>query len=275
MGINVNDEDAGYLMGTAKPRTSSILTSDSALLNNPRVRDVYAQMGLKRNGTDLPDAYLVPEVNRALAEEMDMARLYTLLAEERAKKPEFAEWLDARFVSDWGNCELSGCAEGTVGAAIRAFIEDSGMEIDFMFRGEPADDFMYLVKRRVQNHDIEHILTGLDPSPVGEIALLVANTVACFNYFTPELAQMLSFQPMFLASTSLMRMACHYPSVTPAMLEGFALGQALGAKQERPFFMIKWEDWIDAPIVDAQQHFHFEDGPAPGHWTWTFDAAKG
>ncbi len=69
-------------------------------LNNPRVRDVYAQMGLKRNGTDLPDAYLVPEVNRALAEEMDMARLYTLLAEERAKKPEFAEWLDARFVAE-------------------------------------------------------------------------------------------------------------------------------------------------------------------------------
>jgi ubiquinone biosynthesis protein Coq4 len=275
MAISIDEQDAQYLMGVGRPRTSSILVSDSPYLNNPRVRDIFAQMGLKRNGIDLPDAYLVPEVNRALAEETDMERLHQLIVQERHRTPEFAEWLDARFVSDWGNTDLSNCAEGSVGAAIRTFMEDSGLDIDFMFRGEPANDFMYLVKRRVQNHDIEHIITGLDPSPVGEIALIVANTVACFNYFSPELAQMLSFQPMFLASTSLMRMACHYPAVTPAMLEGFALGQAVGAKQDKPFFMIRWEDWIDVPIHEARRHFRFEDGPPAGHWAWTFEAAKG
>src|SRR5207302_7711400 len=127
-------------------------------------------------------------------------------------------------------------------------------------------------KRRVQNHDIEHMVTGLDCSQVGEIALIVANTVALFNYFTPEFANMLAFQPMFLASTSLMRAACHYPSVTPAMLEGFARGHAVGKRQERPLFMIRWEEWIDVPIAEARAKLGFEDGPAPGYWSWTHEA---
>ena len=99
--------------------------------------------------------------------------------------------------------------------------------------------------------------------------------MACFNYFSPEFAGMLSFQPMFLSSTSLMRMNCHYPQVVPAMLEGTARGYALGMKQAKPLFMIRWEDWVDVSIPEVRQEFGFEDGPEPGHWEWTFQAARG
>lgn len=273
--MKIEGADAEYLKGTAAPLAGSILTSTSRFLNNPRFRDVYAQMGLKRDGGDLPGAYLIPEVNRATAEETDMALVLSRLAAEKARLPEFAAWLDAREVSDWNAKDLSNCREGTLGAAIRDFLADSGMEIDFMFRGEPADDFQFLLKRRVQNHDIEHILTGLDASPVGEIALIVANAVACFNYFDADFAAQLSFQPMFLASTSLMRFNCHYPSAVPAMLEGFALGHAVGTRQKRPFFMIRWEDWLDTPVTEIRAHFGFEDGPPPGHWDWVREAARG
>lgn len=273
--MEIKGEEAAYLKGSAQPVAGSILTSTSRYLNNPRFRDVYAQMGLKRDGPDLPSAYLVPEINRAVSEETDYVRLRALLDAERERLPEFAQWLDERFISNWTADKVAHCAPGTVGALIHDFIVTSGMDIDFMFRGDPADDFAYLIKRRVQNHDIEHMVTGLDPSPVGEIALIVANTVAIFTYFEPELANMLSFQPMFLASTSLMRAACHYPSVTPAMLEGFARGHALGAKQKRPLFMLRWEDWIDVPVADARQQLGFEDGPAAGHWEWTHDASHG
>lgn len=273
--MEIKGEEAAYLMGTAAPAAGSVLTSTSRYLNNPRFRDVYAQMGLKRDGHDLPPAYLIPEVNRAVAEETDLAELLSMLASERTRLPEFAQWLDERFASNWTAGDVAHCAEGTVGALIRSFLETSGMDIDFMFRGEAQDDFTFINKRRVQNHDIEHMVTGLDPSPVGEIALIVANTVALFNYFTPEFANALSFQPMFLASTSLMRAACHYPAVTAAMLEGFALGHAVGAKQKRPLFMIRWEDWIDVPVSEARQRLGFEDGPQQGHWEWTHDASRG
>ncbi|WP_336951165.1 Coq4 family protein [Sphingobium aromaticivastans] len=275
--MEIKGEEAAYLMGANEPAKSSVLISNSRYLNNPRMRDIYAQMGLKRDSGDLPGAYLIPELNRAIAEEMDMPRLYELLAEEKARLPEFAQWLDAGFVSDWNACDLSGCAEGTVGATIRRFVEQSGMDIDFMFKDMPKDDFGYLLKRRVQNHDIEHMVTGLDPTPVGEIALIVANVVAISNYFIPEFAQMLSFQPLFLASTSLMRMNCHYPKAVPALLEGFALGYTLGMKQTKPLFMLRWEDHIHTAVSDVRRTLGFEDGPEPGaeHWNWTWDAAKG
>jgi ubiquinone biosynthesis protein COQ4 len=273
--IEIRGEDAAYLMGGVPPAASSVLTSTSSYLNNPRFRDVYAQMGLKRDGHDIPSAYLIPEVNRAMSEELDFAALDRLLSEEKERLPEFAQWLDQRFLSDWSTDLVVKCADQTVGRLIFDFLTSSGMNIDFMFRGAPANDYEYLTKRRVQNHDIEHLVTGLDPSPVGEIALIVANAVAIHRYFAPEFAQILSLQPMFLASTSLMRMACHYPKVMPAMLEGIARGYALGESQVRPLFMIRWEDWINVPVAEARRQLGFADVPPDGHWNWTFEEARG
>ncbi len=275
--MEILGEEANYLKGHDEPATSSVLISNSRFLNNPRFRDVYAQMGLKRNAGDLPDAYLIPEINRAVAEETDMARLYQLLESERKRLPEFAQWLDARFLSNWNEQDLSGCAEGTIGGMIRGFIETSGMDIDFMFKEMPNDDFGYLLKRRVQNHDIEHMVTGFDPTPVGEIALIVANAASISNYFEPEFASMLSLQPLTLASTSLMRVNCHYSAVVPAMLEGFARGHALGMKQQKPLFMLRWEDHLDDTLDAVRSIYGFEDGPDPraGHWSWTAEAARG
>ncbi len=59
------------------------------------------------------------------------------------------------------------------------------------------------------------------------------------------------------------------------MLEGTARGYALGSKQKKPLFMLRWEDWIDVSIEDVRKEFGFEDGPAPGHWNWTWEAAYG
>lgn len=273
--MEIKGWEATYLMGEVEPQRSSVLTSNSRYLNNPRLRDVYAQMGLKRNGTDLPATFLIPEINRAIAEEFDMAEIAALISTERARLPEFAAWLDACFVSDWTLEKVAHCPPGSLGAAIYAFISGSGMNIDFMFRGAAGDDYTYLTKRRVQNHDIEHILTGFDTSDVGEIALIVANCIAIYRYFSPELAHALTFQTMFLTSTSVMRMACHYPSVVPAMLEGIALGVAMGNRQQRPIFMTRWEDWIDTPIEEVRRANQLDGGPPPGSWDWIKEATYG
>jgi ubiquinone biosynthesis protein COQ4 len=267
-------EEARYLMGEAEPATSSILTSSSVYLRNPLFRDVYAQMGLKRDGRDLPSAYLVPEIQRAFDEVVPAGRLEALLAAERRQRPELADWLDARFVSRFDAVALAAHGEGTLGAAVRGFIADSGMEIDFMFRDAAQTDLDYLNKRRVQVHDIEHMVTGFDPSPVGEIALIVANITANAAYFQDETAGELNRFGVFLLSTSLMRAGLHYPKVMPAYLEGIARARALGRRQRLPLFMIRWEDYLDWPMVEIRRHFQFEDGPEPGAWAWTHDAAR-
>ena len=271
----ISEAEADYLRGGNEPLRSSILTSNSDYLTNPRFRDVYAQMGLKKDGEDLPGAYLIPDVNRAFAEVIDGPRLFALLQEDKARIPEFAEWLDARYTSSFTAESLQGYAPGTLGARMYDFVASSGMSIDFMFLGEAENDYDYLNKRRIQNHDIEHMVTGLDPSPVGEVALIVAHTVMAANYFSEPFASELNRFGMFLTSTGLMRMACHYGSVVPAYLEGIARWRALGEKQKRPLFMVKWEDYLDWTLADIRKEFQFEDGPEDGYWTWTFEASKG
>lgn len=268
-------DEAAYLAGAAEPATSSVLISNSKFLNSPLFRDVYAQMGLKRDGHDLPDAYLIPTLSRAMGEVVDPARTMALLAAERDRLPEFAAWLDERFVSDFTAEQVAHCAEGTLGARIHDFIAGSGYQIDFLFRDAPRNDYEFLLKRRAQNHDIEHIVTGLCPSQVGEIALIAANTIANARYFSTDFAHELNLYGTVLMSTSLSRSGLHYPKTLPALLEGFARGHALGSKQAKPLFMIRWEEHLDRPIADIRAEFGFEDGPEPGHWDWVFEAFKG
>ncbi len=268
-------DEAAYLMGAAEPATSSVLISNSKYLNSPLFRDVYAQMGLKRDGQDLPDAYLIPTLTRAMGEVVDPTRVATLLQAERTRLPEFAAWLDERFTSDFTPAQVAHCAAGTLGARIHAFITDSGYSIDFLFKGAPASDYEFLVKRRAQNHDIEHMVTGLCPSQVGEIALIAANTMAVSNYFSTEFAHELNLYGTVLMSTSLSRSGLHYPETLPALLEGISRGYRLGAQQKKPLFMIRWEDYLDHPIADIRAEFGFEDGPEPGYWDWVFQSFKG
>lgn len=273
--IELNKEEASYLMGAAEPLKSSVLISTSKYLNNPLFRDIYAQFGLKRDGLDLPAAYLIPELSRAFGEVTDYPRVFQVLAEERVRIPEFAEWLDARHLSSFTAELVEGCAPGTLGALIHGFIVESGMAIDFMYKDAPQNDFDFLVKRRVQNHDIEHMVTGLDPSPIGEIALIVANTMANSKYFCTELAHELNAYGSILVATATSRAGLHYPAVLPALFDAMARGATLGAKQAKPFFMIKWEEYLDWQIADIREEFNFQDGPELGAWEWTHDAFRG
>ncbi|WP_157217384.1 Coq4 family protein [Flavisphingomonas formosensis] len=269
------ESEAIYMKGGKEPVTSSVLISNSKYLNNPLFRDLYAQMGLKRDGHDLPAAFLIPEINRAFGEVIDVPRLMEMLESEKKRIPEFGDWIDSRFVSDLSIETVKGYAAGTLGRRIHDFIEETGYQLDFMFTGEPRNDYEYMNKRRVQVHDIEHMVTGLDPSPVGEMGLVTAHMIANMNYFELEFAAEISRHGMFLCSTSMMRAACHYPVILPAYFESLAMGRALGAKQKKPIFMIRWEDYYDWQIADIREEFSFQDGPPDGHWQWTFDASTG
>lgn len=272
---NLAMDEAAYLMGHAEPATSSVLISNSKYLNSPLFRDVYAQMGLKRDGHDLPDAYLIPALTRAMGDVVDPVQLATLLAEERQRLPEFAAWLDERFTSNFTAEGTAHFGPGTLGAKIHSFIAESGFAIDFLYKAAPQSDYEFLIKRRAQNHDIEHMVTNLCPSQVGEIALIAANTVANATYFSTEFAHQLNLYGTVLMSTTLSRSGLHYPKTLPALLEGISRGYAMGAKQAKPLFMIRWEDHLDKSLTEIRAEFGFEDGPEPGHWDCTSAEFKG
>lgn len=273
--MNQND-DAQYLKQGAVPLTtdSSILISSSKYLNSAAMRNVVSQEMLRKYGNDLPPAYFIPEMQAAFDEVTDYQEVLQLIERERSLKPEFAEWLDARFISDMKQKSLEGCKPGTLGAMVYAFVTESGFDIDFMFKGAPEDDYQYWLKRFVQSHDIQHMVTGFDLSPIGEYALIMLNTNQYFEYFSPELAAQFSQQTTLQVCCGLMRANLHYPKTMPLLLEALSLSREMSLSLNQPLFYVKWEDYWDCSIEEIRQDLNIVGAPGKDAWAWAYDEMK-
>jgi ubiquinone biosynthesis protein COQ4 len=254
--------EADYMEGGKKPVTSSVLVSNSKFLNSPLFREAWTQMSLRRHGPDLPEPFCSPMMIRGIYDVVDVAEFVAEIAAEKARNPEFRAWLDERRLTAYRASELRAHADGTLGAAIRKFVEASGMEMDFTGMGEEiTNDFDYMVKRRGVNHDIEHMVTGFGPNSFGEEALAMCNNAAIFNYFPPKLAHHAAMTTIFVTGASYMRNALHYPESVPYHLDAIQRGITAGRALKKPLFMVQWEDYLDWQIDDICAELGIERGP--------------
>jgi ubiquinone biosynthesis protein Coq4 len=270
----LNENESRYMQGSREPVTSSVLISNSKYLNNPYYRDTFAQMALRRHGHDLPETYLIPNMIKAITEVKDIPEFIRLIGEEKAKNPEFAQWLDARRSTPYTLDMVQGYAEGTLGAAIRAFLSKGDMSMEFMMQGEATSDLDYIIKQRVIRHDVEHLVTGFGPNQLGEEALAICNVTATARYFTPALAQHLSDYPVFVSVCSYKRVSLHYPAAMPDYLDAMRRGITAGQALKKPLFMVEWDDYLDRQLDDIAAELGFERGPGSG-WDWSLQACSG
>lgn len=274
----MNQNDANYLTAGKKPLTteSSILVSSSKYLNSARMRKVFADSGLRKNGWDVPLAYLVPEAIQAFEEVNDLAGTLQLIEDEKKKNAEFSAWLDARYLSKIRTEDLKDYRQGSLGAVLYEFAIKTGYDLDFLFNEPPKNDYEYLIKRIVQGHDITHMVTGLDPTPIGENALIMANyqSMSC-HFSSPELAAELGKFGMFLLTTGLMQTTLHYPKVLPTYLEGVRIGMEMGKKLKKPLFYVRWEDYWDWTIPQIREELNIVGAPENDVWAWTDEAWRG
>src|SRR5271155_2804849 len=94
--------DREYMEGKARPleEYGSVFMTSSKFLNSARMRDVYAQEGLRKTGHDVPPTYMVHQASQAIAEVTDEEEVKALFAEEKRVNPVFAAWLDRRSLTD-------------------------------------------------------------------------------------------------------------------------------------------------------------------------------
>jgi ubiquinone biosynthesis protein COQ4 len=137
-----------------------------------------------------------------------------------------------------------------------------------------TSDLEYLSLRRGSLHDIEHMVTGFGPNTAGENALSIMNVTADANYFTPELAQMMSQANVWITSTGYNRTALHYHHALPTYLNAMQQGIAAGLALRKPLFLVQWEDYLDWTYEDIAAHLGFKRGPG-AQWDWTTDATNG
>ena len=248
--------DAEYMEGPKRSleQFGSVIMTSSKFLNSAKLRDIYAQEGLRRNGYDVPPTYMVYQASRALSELSDEAEIDALIAKEKETKPDFAAWLDARVLSDFTLDELSAYAPDTLGGIVHAyFASRPGFELNFTNRGlEATSDYKYLQKQRTLAHDIEHMISGFGPNPVGEYALIACNLKAYYNYFSPPLACELTRMTGFLLSTGLMKVNLHYPTVAGDMFDGIRRGVDMGDQLKRPLLVTDWRAYLGWTIPDIR-----------------------
>lgn len=265
----VGDADRAYFNGGIQQiaTESSVLVSNSRYLNHAGLRSLIAQEMLRRNGPDLPNTAFIPEVAQILHELEDMPAILRLFEEEKARLPKFREWLERRQLSDFSLAEVKDCAPGTLGAALRNWMETTGYQLDLFFQGvEVTNDFTYYLRQTSLTHDIEHMVTGFGPNHGGEVAMVTANMHARARYFRPELANFFNRVFAYLKSKTILKDALYYPEAMAVNLEAEFRGAEQGRNWKYPIMLAPWRDMVDWQLADIREELGITPVPEEGLW---------
>jgi ubiquinone biosynthesis protein COQ4 len=270
-------QDREYMEGKARPLSEygSVLMTSSRFLNSARMRDVYAQEGLRKDGLDVPATYMVHQAAMAIGELTDSGECERLVAAEKAKNPEFAAWLDKRSLSDFTLADLEGYAPETLGGIVHNYLFTKGFDLNHSKRGlVPTTDYTFMQKQRVVSHDIEHIVSGLGPNLIGEHALIACNLKCNYDYFSPELACELTRMSGFLMSTGVMKINLHTPHLMGEYLRAVAIGVEMAEGMKRPLLVNDWRTYLDWTVEDIRKDLNILNAQPPGTWEWTNESSR-
>jgi ubiquinone biosynthesis protein COQ4 len=270
-------QDREYMEGKARPLSEygSVLLTSSRFLNSARMRDVYAQEGLRKDGRDVPATYMVHQAAMAIGELTDIAECERLVAAEKAKNPEFGAWLDKRSLSDFTLGDLEGFAPDTLGGIVHNYLFTNGFDLNHSKRGlVPTTDYTFMQKQRVVSHDIEHIVSGLGPNLIGEHALIACNLKCNYDYFSADLACELTRMTGFLMSTGIMKINLHSPHLMGEYLKAVAIGIEMAEGMKRPLLVNDWRTYLDWTIEDIRKDLNILNAQPPGTWEWTNESSR-
>lgn len=231
---------------------SSLMISSSKYLNHPGLRNWVAQEMLRRNGTDLPATYAVPEVVEILMGIQDRERIEALFTKARKGWPELDRWFDEGHVSTFTREDLAGYPQGSMGGELYRYLIESNLEIDLSTHDHFEGQYGYWMLRSGQQHDIEHLLGGGGYDAIGEAVPNYMRMATFFKFFEPELAGELFLLQHFLITTALSRTLLHYPETFPAFWERQQAGTRVG-EMSGPYFLRKYEDYFALPLAEARQ----------------------
>ncbi len=152
---------------------------------------------------------------------------------------------------------LQACAPGTLGRGYYDFVVDNNLLDKFAVNYRDfneklhasgkldrlPEDMSYMMVRGTQIHDFQHVLTGFDSTPYGELKL------AAFY-----LAQLrFPYHAMRMAVT-FAHAAFVNPEITvdamDAVVEGWSKGRASGNLN-----FARWEDELDTPVSELRERF--------------------
>jgi len=174
----------------------------------------------------------------------------TSVVEKVRRDPAVAALMAERYVAEPVDLEvLQELPEGTLGNAFAHHIVSNGFDPDYYRPVEVVEDLDWVMMRMRQTHDIWHVLTGIDTSRLGEIA------VKAF-----ELAQ--TWRPLAAVITSggMLRYLFKDPDQLGQVMVFISHGYQLG-RRANPFLAEKWEEGWDRPLIEWREKVNVPPHP--------------
>lgn len=138
----------------------------------------------------------------------------------------------------------------TLGREFARYLDDNELDANLLRESAfiPAhrargEEVGYLAERGFQLHDVFHVLTGFDTTPLGEVRVVsftVAQTPAPYPamIIASRPLQMVLYQPQLLAP------------VMDAITEGWALG-----RRAKCLLDVRWEEYWESPLAELRDSF--------------------
>jgi ubiquinone biosynthesis protein COQ4 len=159
--------------------------------------------------------------------------------------------LEARYLSPTPDIDaLRSYPEGSLGHAFVEYLDANELDASLLRESAfiPAhkargNDEGYLAERGFQLHDLFHVLTGYDTSPLGEVKV-VSFTVA--QAPAPYPAMIIASRPL--------QMVLYQPELLPFVMDAITEGWARGRKA-KPLLPVAWEDHWEVPLAELQAEY--------------------
>lgn len=159
--------------------------------------------------------------------------------------------LETRYLSPTPDINLlRNCPDGSLGHAFVEYLDANNLDANLLRESAfitahkaRGDDEGYLAERGFQLHDLFHVLTGYDTSPLGEVKV-VSFTVA--QAPAPYPAMIIASRPL--------QMVLYEPELFPFLMDAITEGWARG-RNAKPLLPVVWEDHWEEPLADLQAEY--------------------
>lgn len=224
-----------------KDEMARVLAKSNSPLDDPNFVQAFLSIAANPNDPDLTWYFKLEEVMRHLEEVQ--ANEYV---QQLRLSPGMAEMIEQRYVGPKYKLEdlKHDCAPGTLGYAYYHHMTENGIPPYDYTAFESPDDISYVKLRKMQTHDIWHVIAGYNTDTVGELAL----QGFCHGQ-GPTVYKTLLMTELVLhfatVQTKVLNLALE------ALFEGWQRGRAA-----HPLWAVRWEDMWNRPLEEIRAEYN-------------------
>lgn len=145
---------------------------------------------------------------------------------------------------------LANLPDGTLGKEFERYLTSNQLDANLLRESafieahhKRGDDVGYLAERGFQLHDLFHVLTGYDTTPLGEVRV-VSFTVA--QAPAPYPAMIIASRPL--------QILLYRPQLLPFIMDAITEGWMLGRKA-KPLLAVRWEEYWERPLTQVREDY--------------------